>query len=176
MLDARLVYALGHAAFDFIESRWGKPGMRRFIFGLRQAAITGADPYPQALQVTRDEFELAFERYLRERFAASASGQSFAERFDYRTSLRMEGEVLGIRSSTPAGLACLELWVEVAGGHKRRWAVECGDETQDVIRALKPGDRVIVTGPPARKPMAQRLVMQTLVRPADGFAWPAPSE
>ena len=176
MLDPRLVYALGHAAFDFIESRWGKPGMRRFIFGLRQAAITGADPYPQALQVTRDEFEQGFEGYLRERFAASASGQALAERFDYRTSLRMEGEVLGIRSSAPDGLACLELWVEVEGGHKRRWAVECGDETRDVIRALKPGDRVIVTGPPARKPLAQRLVMQTLVRSADGFTWPAPSE
>ena len=175
-LDPRLVYTLGHAAFDFIESRWGKPGMRQFIFGLRQAAITGADPYPQALQVTRDEFEKAFEGYLRERFAASASGRSLAERFDYRTSLRMEGDVLGVKSSAPFGLACMELWVEVEGGQKRRWAVECDDTTQDVIRSLKPGDRVVVTGPPARKPVEQRMVMQTLVRPADGFTWPAPSE
>ena len=65
--DPRLVHGLGHAAFDFIESRWGKPGVRQFIFWLRQAAVNGGDPYQGGLQVRRDEFDQAFERYLRER-------------------------------------------------------------------------------------------------------------
>ena len=34
----RLVSAFGHAAFDFIESRSGKAGVRQFLFALRQAA------------------------------------------------------------------------------------------------------------------------------------------
>jgi hypothetical protein len=170
--DPRLIYSLGHAAFDFIESRWGKPGVRQFIFGLRQAALNGGNPYESGLQVTRDEFDRTFEQYLRQRFAGSA-GQLLADRFDYQTTLRIEGEVTAINSAVPTGLACLELLVMTEGAI-RLWAVECGDETeQDVIRRLKPGDRVIITGPPARKPATQRMVMQSLTRPSDGFAWPA---
>ena len=41
------------------------------------------------------------------------------------------------------------------------------------MRALKPGDRVIVTGAPAREPAAQRIVMQSLERPSDGLTWRA---
>lgn len=170
--DARLVYGLGHAAFDFIESRWGKPGVRQFIFWLRQTANTGGDPYAGALEVKRDEFDQAFERYLRERFAGSA-GQAGAGRFDDRATLQVEGEIIAINFSAPVGLACIELWVGTEGAVRRRWAVECGDRTEpDVIRALKPGDRVIVTGPPARRPATQRLLVQSLVRPSDGLAWP----
>jgi TonB family protein len=83
--NPRLVYGLGHAAFDFIESRWGKPGVRQFIFWLRQAARNGGDPYERALQVTPDEFDRAFEQYLRERFARSV-GQLQPERFEDRAT------------------------------------------------------------------------------------------
>jgi beta-lactamase regulating signal transducer with metallopeptidase domain len=64
--DPRLLDGFGHAAFDFIESRWGKPGVRQFIFSLRQAN-NASDPYESALQITRDEFDRAFEQYLRRR-------------------------------------------------------------------------------------------------------------
>ena len=36
--EKRFVEALGHAAFDFIESRWGKAGMRQFLLALRRSA------------------------------------------------------------------------------------------------------------------------------------------
>jgi beta-lactamase regulating signal transducer with metallopeptidase domain len=171
--DARLVHGLGHAAFDFIESRWGKPGVRQFIFWLRQTANNGGDPYAGALEVKRDEFDQAFERYFRERFAGSA-GQAGADRFDDRETVQVEGEIIAINSSVPVGRACLELWVGAEGAIRRRWAVECGDRTEpDVMRALKPGDRVIVTGPPARRPATQRILVQSLVRPSDGFTWRA---
>jgi beta-lactamase regulating signal transducer with metallopeptidase domain len=67
--NPRLVYSLGHAAFEFVEWRWGKDGVRRFLFALRQAAITGSDPYAAALQMTRVQFEEAFGQYLEARFA-----------------------------------------------------------------------------------------------------------
>jgi hypothetical protein len=138
-------------------------------------ANNGGDPYEGALQVKRDQFDRAFEQYLTERFAGSA-GQLPAERFDHRATLRIEGEITAIAFPVAAGFACIELWVEAEGGLRRRWAVECGDGTkQDVMRVLKPGDRVIVTGPPARKPAVQRMVLQSLVRPSDGFAWRAHS-
>src|SRR5919112_366866 len=40
-VDGRLPYNLGHAAFEFIESRWGKEGLRQFLFALRKAVIGG---------------------------------------------------------------------------------------------------------------------------------------
>ena len=37
----RLVYNLGHALYEFIEARWGKDGVRQFLFALRKSAIGG---------------------------------------------------------------------------------------------------------------------------------------
>jgi hypothetical protein len=173
--DPRLVYGLGHAAFDFIESRWGKPGVRQFIFWLRQTANNGGDPYEGALQVRRDEFDQGFEQYVRERFAGSP-GQLEAERFDNGATLSIEGEITTINFSVPVGLACIELLVSTEGGSTRRWAVECGDKMdQDAMRALRLADRVIVTGSRARKAATQRMLMQSLVRKSDGFSWRARS-
>ena len=54
------------------------------------------------------------------------------------------------------------------------------DRTRAQNRALqaelRPGDRVVVTGPLARGVTAQRLTLQSLTRPADGFTWHAPSQ
>ena len=173
--DPRLVYGLGHAAFDFIESRWGKPGVRQFIFWLRQTANNSGDPYEGALQVRRDEFDQGFEQYVRERFAGSP-GQLEAERFDNGETLSIEGEITTINFPVPVGLACIELLVSTEGGSTRRWAVECGDKMeQDAMRALRLADRVIITGSPARKAATQRMLMQSLVRESDGFSWRARS-
>ena len=79
-------------------------------------------------------------------------------------------------ASAAEGLACIELWVSTESGTRQRWGIECGNEPAvDVVRGLKPGDRVIVTGPPAREPAAQRMVVQNLERPSDGFTWRAQS-
>ena len=172
--DARLVSSFGRAAFDFIESRWGKPGVRQFLFAVRQSAQSGADPFEGAFQIRRPEFDSAFEQYLRERFTAAEP--SSADRFDYRATIRLEGEVTAMRAPVEAGLACIELWVSTEGGARQRWGVECGNAAAgDVVRALKPGDRVIVTGRPARDAAAQRMLVQNLDRPSDGFTWRAES-
>lgn len=56
------------------------------------------------------------------------------------------------------------------------WAIEWGASgalTNDNIKAdtLKPGDKVVVIGNPARDPSAHRLLMVSIERPADGWKW-----
>jgi hypothetical protein len=68
--NARMVYNLGHAAFEFIEERWGQEGVRQFLFSLRRSIIGvgGDDAYREALRLSPEEFDREFDRYLKERF------------------------------------------------------------------------------------------------------------
>src|SRR5713226_7248124 len=67
--NPRLIYNLGHAVFEFIEAKWGKEGIRQFMFSLRKSVIGGGeDAYEEALRLKKDEFDEAFDRYLKERF------------------------------------------------------------------------------------------------------------
>ncbi len=68
--NARFVpYNLGHAVFEFIEAKFGKEGVRQFVFSLRKSVIGGGeDAYEEALKMKKDEFDQAFERYLKDRF------------------------------------------------------------------------------------------------------------
>jgi hypothetical protein len=168
---SRFVPALGHAAFEFIESRWGKPGVRQFLFALRRAANGGSDPYEAAFQLGGHEFSQAFEQYLKARFNGIAA-QGPADRFDRGSTRRIEGSIMSISSPVAAGLACLELWVGTGSESGERWGIECGDTpADDLMRMLRPGQRVIVSGAPARQPDTRRLVLRELVRPSDGFTW-----
>jgi hypothetical protein len=64
-----LVYNLGHAVFEFIEAKFGKEGVRQFLFSLRKSVIGGGeDAYEEALRMKKDEFDEAFDRYLKDRF------------------------------------------------------------------------------------------------------------
>jgi len=68
-LSGRLPYTLGHAAFEFIESRWGKEGLRQFLFSLRKSVIGGGESaYEEALRLKPEEFDDQFDRYLKDRF------------------------------------------------------------------------------------------------------------
>jgi hypothetical protein len=68
-LSGRLPYTLGHATFEFIESKWGKEGIRQFLFSLRKSVIGGGESaYEEALKVKPEEFDDQFDRYLKERF------------------------------------------------------------------------------------------------------------
>ena len=67
--NPRLIYNLGHSVFEFIESRWGKNGLREYLFALRKSVIGGGeDAYEEAFKLTDEEFDLQFEKYLKERF------------------------------------------------------------------------------------------------------------
>jgi len=67
--NPRLVYNLGHAAFEFIESKWGKEGLRQFLFSLRKGIVGGSESaYLEAFQLSGEEFDQQFDRYLKARF------------------------------------------------------------------------------------------------------------
>src|SRR5205814_7712792 len=67
--NPRLIYNLGHAVFEFIEAKYGKEGIRQYLFALRKSVIGGGeDAYEEALRMKKDEFDQTFERYLKERF------------------------------------------------------------------------------------------------------------
>ena len=68
--NPRVVYALGHAAFDFVEARWGQAAVSSFMraFGARGPA---ANPYEDVLGMTSEAFDAAFADYLRTRFGTT---------------------------------------------------------------------------------------------------------
>jgi hypothetical protein len=68
-LGARMVYNLGHAVFEFMESRWGKEGIRGYLFALRKAVIGGGEEaYEEAFKITAEDFDQQFDKYLKDRF------------------------------------------------------------------------------------------------------------
>ena len=66
--DPALSRSLGHAAFDFVVARWGKKGLRDFVFALRDSPKALQTIYAAAFEVSPDEFDRRFEEYLRDRF------------------------------------------------------------------------------------------------------------
>jgi beta-lactamase regulating signal transducer with metallopeptidase domain len=80
--ERRLPYAVGHAAFDFIAARWGLNGIRQMFFSMRQRqAADRAGLYYAAFGVSAEEFDQAFERYLRGRFPSASTTASEPARF-----------------------------------------------------------------------------------------------
>lgn len=69
-LSGRLVYNLGHAAFEFIADRYGKEGIRQFLYTWRKNVVGGRldDIYHQAFRIKPEEFDEAFDKWLKERF------------------------------------------------------------------------------------------------------------
>ncbi len=70
--NPRLVYNLGHAVFEFIEARYGKEGIRQFLYTFRKSFVGGGreDIYDQAFRMKPEEFDDAFDKWLKERFKA----------------------------------------------------------------------------------------------------------
>lgn len=67
--SGRSPYNIGHAIFDFIESRWGMEGIRQFWWALKKSSIVGKSTmFADALKVKPREFDQDFKKYMRERF------------------------------------------------------------------------------------------------------------
>jgi hypothetical protein len=69
-LSGRLVYNMGHAAFEFMEARFGKEGIRQFLYTLRKGILGGGQDeiFQQAFRMKPEEFDDAFDKWLKERF------------------------------------------------------------------------------------------------------------
>lgn len=65
-----IAYNLGHAVFEFIEARFGKEGIRQFLYTLRKGIAGGStdDIYKQAFRLKPEEFDEQFEAWVKERF------------------------------------------------------------------------------------------------------------
>jgi len=68
--NPRLVYNLGHAAFEYIAARYGKEGIRQFLYTFRKNIVGGGmeDIYMQAFRIKPEEFDEQYEKWLKERF------------------------------------------------------------------------------------------------------------
>jgi hypothetical protein len=68
--SGRLVYNMGHACFEFMEARYGKEGIRQFLYTLRKGILGGGpeELFKQAFRTTPEEFDAAFDKWLKERF------------------------------------------------------------------------------------------------------------
>jgi dipeptidyl aminopeptidase/acylaminoacyl peptidase len=68
--SGRLVYNLGHACFEYMESRYGKEGIRQFLYTLRKGILGGTteEIFKQAFRTTPEEFDQGFDKWLKERF------------------------------------------------------------------------------------------------------------
>jgi hypothetical protein len=69
-LTGREAYNFGHAAFEFIEARYGKEGIRQFLYTWRKNVIAGNldDIFHQAFRIKPEEFDEAYDKWLKERF------------------------------------------------------------------------------------------------------------
>jgi hypothetical protein len=63
----RINDALGHAAFDYIESRWGPNSVRRFLNALIMPRVSKT--YDAVFDLAPPEFDAAFRQYAERRFA-----------------------------------------------------------------------------------------------------------
>ena len=108
---------------------------------------------------------------------AAAQGwahHSFAATYLENQTVTIEGELVQFVLRNPHSFVHVEAPDE--NGQMQRWAVEWAataqlKESGVDYDALKPGDRVIVTGNPGRNPADHRLRMQSVERPRDGWKW-----
>jgi hypothetical protein len=59
----------GHAVFDFIAAEYGAQGIRHFLAALRGRPVTKSDAIRVAFSVSADDFNAAFQRYVRTQLA-----------------------------------------------------------------------------------------------------------
>jgi hypothetical protein len=65
--NVRINDALGRAAFDYIESRWGPNSVRRFLNALIMPRVSKT--YDAVFDLTPGEFDAAFRQYAERRFS-----------------------------------------------------------------------------------------------------------
>jgi hypothetical protein len=138
--NPRLVYNLGHALYEFIEARWGKEGVRQFLFSLRKSAIGGgSSPYEEAFQMTAREFDQQFEKYLKDRFKAFRDKERPA---DYGQDLSPNpeaGPYIGAYTIEPSPSGDL---IAVATANRRDQELDIvlvSSKDGEVVRNLTPG-------------------------------------
>jgi len=99
---------------------------------------------------------------------------SFPATYNVEKTMTIEGTVVQFMYRNPHSF--LHVAVADKNGKTVTWAVEWGAGgalSDNGVKAdtLKPGDKVRVTGNPARDAAAHRLRMKSIERPSDGWKW-----
>jgi hypothetical protein len=113
-------------------------------------------------------------------FAAALAGvtasahHSFGATYDTNKEIKLEGKLVQIVYRNPHSFVHIE--APDAKGTPQRWSIEWGGTAQLANQGVKRqtlsvGDQVVVTARPSRVPGEFRVLMVTLLRPADGFSW-----
>jgi hypothetical protein len=107
--------------------------------------------------------------------AIPASGHhSWAAAYLEDRTISIEGDVVELDYQNP------HAWIHVSAsdssGRMQKYGAEWANPSrlnqQGITReTVKPGDRVILTGSPARDPSEYRLHLKRIERPADGWKW-----
>lgn len=106
--------------------------------------------------------------------AGAGAHHSYGATYDVSREVTVEGRLVQFVLRNPHS------FVHVQGrddkGVTQRWSVEWSGTAQlgsqgITSDTLKAGDRVVIVGRPSRVPGEFRLLMLSLVRPADGFTW-----
>ena len=99
---------------------------------------------------------------------------SFSATYDSANKVEIEGVMKEFVWRNPHSFMRID--VVDKSGETKTWALEWGS-TNDLTQAsitrttLKPGDKLVVTGEPARDQSSLRLLITTINRPSDGFSW-----
>jgi WD40 repeat protein len=138
--NPRLIYNLGHAAFEFIESRWGKEGIRQFLFSLRKSMIgSGEGAYDEAFKLKAEEFDQQFEKYLKDRFKPFRDKE---RPLDYGRDLAPDPEKTRFSSALSAEPSPSGDLVAIVTGNRRDQEYDIvlvSSKDGQVVRNLTPG-------------------------------------
>ena len=104
----------------------------------------------------------------------ASAHHSFGATYEISKEIKLEGKLVQVVYRNPHSFVHIE--APDANGVKQRWAIEWGGTAQLANQGVKRqtlniGDEVVVTARPSRAPGEFRVLMVTLVRPADGFSW-----
>ena len=99
---------------------------------------------------------------------------SFGATYDSSTRVEIEGSVKEFVWRNPHSF--LRVDVAQPDGTMKTWALEWGSINQltsaKLTRTtLRPGDRLVISGQPARDQSSPRMLIVSMRRPADGWSW-----
>ena len=107
--------------------------------------------------------------------APAAAHHSFSAAYFEDQRVSVSGEVVQFDYVNPH--AWVHLMAEDQNGELQKFSAEWSNprrlKQQGLAAdAIRPGDRVTITGSPGRKPEERKIHLRTIERPADGWRWP----
>jgi Family of unknown function (DUF6152) len=107
--------------------------------------------------------------------ASPSAHHSFSAEYFEEQKISIEGDVIAFELKNPH--AWLHLAVVDESGNLQKYSAEWSNPARlksagFSVDSFKPGDRLILTGSPARDPSEHRIHLRTIQRPSDGWKWP----